>query len=72
MQSNIECKHVFTDHPNTFLFIAGDLNSRCKDFLDYIPDDNLFHILVLFVDYDGSYFNAPRCSKDSIRGNNFG
>jgi len=24
------------------------------------------------VDYDGSYFNNPRCSKDSIRGNNFG
>ena len=24
------------------------------------------------VDYDGSYFNNPRCSKDIIRGNIFG
>ena len=68
MQSNIEC--IFTEHPNTSLFIAGDLNRRCKDFLDYIPDDNLFHIFGT-VDYDGSYFNSPRRSKD-IRGNNYG
>ncbi|XP_060562301.1 uncharacterized protein LOC132721934 [Ruditapes philippinarum] len=38
---------------------------------DYIPDDNLFHIFGT-VDYDGSYFNTPRRSKDSIRGNNYG
>jgi len=25
------------DYPNTHLLLAGDLNSRCKDFIDYIP-----------------------------------
>ena len=69
MQSNLEC--IFNDHPNTSLFIAGDLNSRCKDFIDYIPDDNLFHIFGN-VYYDGGYFNTPRRSKDSTRGNNYG
>ena len=69
MQSHLES--IKLDYPDISLFVAGDLNSRCKDFLDYIPDDNLFHLFGN-IDYDGSHFNTPRSSKDNMRGNNFG
>ncbi len=53
------------------MFIAGDCNARCKDLLDYIPDDNLDHIFGN-VSYDGDTFDIPRQTKDRIRYNSFG
>ena len=42
MYDNLET--ITYDYPQALLYIAGDLNSRCKDFLDYIPFDDLFYI----------------------------
>ncbi len=53
------------------MYIAGNLNSKCKDFLVYIPFDDLFYIFGN-IDYDGSTFDIPRNNKDNIRGNNYG
>jgi len=63
-------ENIKIDYPNTHLFLAGDLNSRCKDFIDYIPYDNLARIFGN-IEYDGSTFDVPRRSLDT-RGNNFG
>jgi len=51
--------------------VSGDLNSRCKDYLDSIPHDNVSFSFGN-VDYNGSDFDIPRSSKDIVRGNNFG
>ncbi len=32
---------VLTDYPEEHIFFGGDFNARMKDFLDYIPDDNI-------------------------------
>ncbi|KAH3740127.1 hypothetical protein DPMN_046822 [Dreissena polymorpha] len=40
MFDNLET--ITNNYPQALLYIAGDLNSRCKDFLDYIPFDDLF------------------------------
>lgn len=35
---------VKSEYPDCSYFIAGDLNARCKDFLDFIPEDNFDEI----------------------------
>ena len=69
MLSHLEC--IRTEYFDTPLFIAGDMNSRCKDYLDFIPDDTLFHIFGN-VECEGSYFDLPRSNRDNLRANNFG
>ena len=32
------------DYPDTSLFLSGDFNSRTKDYLDFMPCDNLIHL----------------------------
>ena len=33
-----------SEYSNAEVLIAGDLNARTKDFLDFIPDDNIDHV----------------------------
>ena len=51
--------------------ICGDLNSRTKDFQDFIPDDNIEYIFGE-NDYPGDTFNLLRRSQDCEVYNNFG
>ena len=62
---------IKTEYPNCALFIAGDLNARCKEFLDYIPDDNLDEIFGE-VPYPGNSFEISRNTKDEHTHNLFG
>ena len=69
LQKNIS--DITRDYPNSHLFLGGDLNARTKDFLDYIPSDDL-----LFVygdtDYIGDTFDLPRNNRDILKFNMFG
>ena len=69
MQSNID--EILSVYPQCSIIIAGDLNARTKDFLDYIPNDNITYIFG-DVDYNMSEFNMPRKNIDCNRFNNFG
>ncbi len=62
---------IRSEYHNSALLIAGDLNARCKDFLDYIPDDSLAPIFGE-ISYDGDSFNLPRNTKDTLRFNSVG
>jgi len=62
---------ITADYPHALLHVSGDLNSRCNDYLDFIPHDNLSFIIGN-VNYNGSDFDIPLSSKDILRGNNFG
>ena len=46
------------------MFIADDLNSRIKDMLDYIPNDDVGCIFDESVAYPSDNFEIPRKSKD--------
>lgn len=59
------------DYPNASCLLAGDLNARTKDFLDYIPDDNLRYIFG-DADLNANQFDNPRATKDCYRYNTFG
>lgn len=50
---------VRTDYPDCSLLIAGDLNARCRDFLDFILDDSLNEIFGE-VPYLGDSFELPK------------
>lgn len=44
LESNIVLiKSHFSD---CYIYLAGYLNARCKDMLDFIPDDRLDHIFL--------------------------
>lgn len=58
-------------YPNADIIIAGDLNARTKDFLDYIPHDDLDFVFG-DTDYPGDTFNLRRNSKDLQTYNKFG
>lgn len=62
---------VRDQYPHCSLYIAGDCNARCKNLLDYIPDDTLDPIFG-DVPYEGDNFDKPRQTKDNIRYNSFG
>ena len=47
----IKLKYAYAD-----LFLAGDFNTRLKDFLDFIPDDNLDFIFG-DIPYNGDNFS---------------
>jgi len=63
---------IVCDYPENSLFIMGDFNARMKTFLDYIPDDNLDHIIEDAEGYPTDIFNLPRSSMDSEFYNNYG
>ena len=69
MQANISI--MKDDYPDAHYFIGGDLNACTKDFLDYIPFDNLFYIFGE-TDYEGDIFNLERKNRDSLKFNLFG
>ena len=56
--------NIIADFPNTELFLAGDLNSRIKDFNDFIPEDDLSLIFGNDNDYPSDNFAIRRNSKD--------
>ena len=58
-------------YPNAEIIIAGDLNSRTKDFQDFIPDDDTEFIFGE-TDYPGDTFNLLRRSKDCHTYDRFG
>ena len=62
---------IVTDYPNAALFLAGDFNARIKDFLDYIPSDDLEYVFGNDADYPAYEFNMSRKTKDNVY-NNFG
>ena len=62
---------IKASHPDASLFLAGDFNSRVKDFLDYIPSDNLNYVFGDDIDYPSDDFCVPRNSKDD-KYNTFG
>ena len=62
---------VVSTYPDAYLFIAGDLNARVKDFIDYIPDDDISHIFRDDIQYPSDYFRQPRRSTDHAY-NHFG
>ena len=46
------------------IFVAGDLNARVKDFLDFIPEATFDYIFGNDTVYPTDSFNLPRNSKD--------
>ena len=62
---------IKNDYPNANYFLGGDLNARRRDFLDYIPFDDLTFIFGE-TSYDADTFELTRNNKDSLRFNAFG
>ena len=58
-------------YPNAEIIIAGDLNSRIKDFQDFIPEDELDFVFGI-TDYPSDSFHLKRKSKDCHVYNRFG
>ena len=52
---------VVTTYPDAHLSIVGDLKARVKDFIDYIPKDDIFND---DMQYPTDYFRKPRKSMD--------
>ena len=57
-------EYLSNHYPDYYIFLAGDLNARTKNFLDFIPNDNLFCIYNIDVDSDSDYFEIPRNNRD--------
>ena len=64
-----ELKYMY---PSAHVVIAGDLNARTKDLIDYIRNDDIFYVFVGDVDYTADSFDMSRNNKDCYRFNNFG
>ena len=54
---------VTSDYPNTDILIAGDLNARTKDFLDFIEEDEIDFIFGENNAYPSDGFSLPRKIK---------
>ena len=63
---------IRSEYQDCFFFLAGDLNSRTTDFLDFIPNDNLDIVFGKNVDYDNDNFEMHRNNLDCNRYNNYG
>ena len=64
-----ELKYMY---PSAYVVIAGDLNARTKNLIDYIRNDVIFYVFGGDVDYSADSFDMPRNKKDCYRFNNFG
>ena len=62
---------ILSDLQGISFIVAGDLNSRVGDMLDFIPDDNIDHVFNSDVQYPGDQFNRPRRNCDT-HSNRFG
>ena len=51
--------------PNVSFIVAGDMNARVKDLLDYILNDDVDAIFGDAVDYPGDTFNISRNTRDT-------
>ena len=51
---NEKLTNIKSTYPNAEIILAGDLNARTKDFLDYIPYDDLDFIFGE-TDYPGTH-----------------
>lgn len=69
LQNNFD--QIMTTYPNALCLLSGDLNARTKDYLDYIPDDNLQFVFG-DADINATHFDIPRATKDCNRYNSFG
>ena len=68
---NINLEKIVTKYPEAHLFLVGDLNSRIKDFLDYVPDDDVSFIFGDNIAYPNDEFSLSRKTKD-MQYNRFG
>ena len=68
---NEKLTNIKSSYPNAEIILAGDLNARTKDFLDYIPYDDLDFIFGE-TDYPGDTLSLDRNSKDANTYNKFG
>ena len=68
LESNIS--DLKFDYPDSYFFLAGDLNARTKDFIDYIPKDDVQYIFGE-TNYESDDFDMQRKNKDD-RFNLFG
>ena len=55
---------ISSSYPNAYIFLAGDLNARIKDFQDFIHQDDLTHNFDDNIPYPSDYFSIPRRSRD--------
>ena len=51
--------------PNVSFIVAGDMNARVKDLLDYIPNKDVDAIFGDAVDYPGDTFDISRNTRDT-------
>ena len=64
--------NVISEYPNASILLAGDLNARTANCLDYIPNDTLSYVFSdKSLDYPTDSFCLSRRSKDE-KINNFG
>ena len=63
---------IRSQYPACSIFLAGDLNARTKNFIDFIPDDNLQFVFNTDVVYNDDNFHMPRNNRDAERYNLFG
>ena len=61
LESNIT--DIKFQYPDSYFFLAGDLNARSKDFIDYIPKDDLQYIFGE-TNYEYDDFDMQRKNKD--------
>ena len=69
LSTNIE--QIVTEYPDAEFFLAGDLNSRIKDFADYVIDDDIDFVFGENVPYPKDGFNLKRKANDDTY-NRFG
>ena len=59
-------------HPDSYVYLAGDLNARTGELLDFIPGDSLDFVFNTSVEYYADQFELPRSSCDKENVNSFG
>ena len=62
LESNIT--DIKFQYPDSYFFLAGDLNARSKDFIDYIPKDDIQYVFGE-TSYESDEFDLQRQNKDS-------
>lgn len=62
---SMKLEQIITQYPEAHLFLTGDLNSRIKDFMDYVPGDDLNFIFGDNIAYPSDDFNMKRQTRDT-------
>ena len=63
LESNIA--DVKFRYPDSYFFLAGDLNARTKDFIDFIPNDDLQYVFGE-TNYESDDFDMKRSNKNGV------